>query len=183
MFVPAWRNHSCRDDYLPRVLRDGLAGLRSHAPDAAQRYFSGALLSRGPRFRPSSVQRGSRLCAATQERCSASGTEKEAYSITRPNLFDFGKPFGGRRPASARVPCHSPSTSVIARASFGMSTLRTCLPFLVVPTQSSSLTTKPWPSWLATRNLRPPLLTNSVTGAASCSRSMNRRIGRASCRE
>ena len=52
-------------------------------------------------------------------------------------------------------------TVAIARASFGMSTLRTCLPLRVVPTQSSSLTTKPCPSWLAIRNLRPPLLTNS----------------------
>src|SRR3977135_591524 len=57
----------------------------------------------------------------------------------------------------------SPVTVAIARASLGISTLSTCLPLRVLPTQSSSLTTKPCPSWLATRNLRPPVLTNSDT--------------------
>src|SRR6478609_7866451 len=71
----------------------------------------------------------------------------------------------------------SPDTVAIAQASFGISTFSTCLPLRVLPTQSSSLTTKPWPSRLATRNLRPPLWTNSDTSAASCSMSMNIRIG------
>src|SRR5712671_3937826 len=57
----------------------------------------------------------------------------------------------------------SPATVAIARASFGISTFNTCLPLRVLLTQSSSLTTKPWPSALATRNLRLPLLANSDT--------------------
>ena len=36
------------------------------------------------------------------------------YSTPRPNLFDFGKPFGGRRPASARLPRHSASSLIEA---------------------------------------------------------------------
>src|SRR5713226_7429348 len=36
------------------------------------------------------------------------------YSIPRPNLFDFGKPFGGRRPASARLPRQSASSLIVA---------------------------------------------------------------------
>src|SRR5450631_4673453 len=36
------------------------------------------------------------------------------YSIPRPNLFDFGKPFGGRRPASARLPRQSASSLMVA---------------------------------------------------------------------
>src|SRR5258708_20047392 len=36
------------------------------------------------------------------------------YSTPRPNLLDFGNPFGGRRPASARVPRHSASSFVVA---------------------------------------------------------------------
>src|SRR3989440_4055850 len=51
----------------------------------------------------------------------------------------------------------SPTTVVIAQASFGMVTLSTCLPLRVLLTQSSSLTTKPCPSLLAIRNLRSPL--------------------------
>jgi hypothetical protein len=97
----------------------------------------------------------------------------------------------GRAPSPApgragRAPscgwCRSPRryrriTVAIAQASFGISTLSTCLPLRVLPTQSSSLTIKPCPRWLAIRNLRPPLLTNSDTIAASCSMSMNMRIG------
>ncbi len=169
-----------------------------------------------------------------------------AYTMVLPNLFDFGKPFGGSRPASARLPRQSassllvalnsrlaesrqvrpslatkvtmserppslyfcsrtprpraisgtwssgkisilrlspitamvsPSTVVTARASLGIVTFSTCLPLRVLPTQSSSLTMKPCPSWLATRNLRPPVFTNSETIEASCSMSMNMRIG------
>src|ERR1700675_4481377 len=70
----------------------------------------------------------------------------------------------------------SPATVQIAQASFGISTLSTCLPLRVLPTQSSSLTMKPCPSWLAIRNFRPPLLTNSETIAVSGSMSMNMRI-------
>src|SRR5215213_7035511 len=61
----------------------------------------------------------------------------------------------------------SPASVAIAQASFGMVTLSTCLPLRVLPTQSSSLTTKPCPSLLAIRNLRSPLLMNSDTIAAA----------------
>src|SRR6266704_6095935 len=61
----------------------------------------------------------------------------------------------------------SPATVVMAQASFGISTLSTCLPLRVLPTQSSSPTTKPCPSRLAIRNFRPPLLTNSEPIAVS----------------
>src|SRR5258707_2808972 len=57
--------------------------------------------------------------------------------------------------------------TTLFRSSFGISTFSTCLPLRVLPTQSSSLTIKPCPSWLAIRNLRPPLLTNSDTIARS----------------
>ena len=36
------------------------------------------------------------------------------YSTPRPNLFDFGKPFGGRRPASARLPRQSASSLIVS---------------------------------------------------------------------
>src|SRR4051794_23158264 len=39
------------------------------------------------------------------------------YPIPLPNLFDFGNPFGGRRPASAREPFHSASSFMVAENS------------------------------------------------------------------
>src|ERR1700716_4270370 len=39
------------------------------------------------------------------------------YSTPLPNLFDFGKPFGGRRPASARLPRQSASSLIVAENS------------------------------------------------------------------
>src|SRR5207244_12934027 len=45
-------------------------------------------------------------------RSTASGTRP--YSTPRPNLFDFGNPFGGRRPASARLPCQSDNSFMVA---------------------------------------------------------------------
>jgi hypothetical protein len=50
--------------------------LLSCAPDAAQRFFSGALLSRA-HLAAEFGATGSRLCAAAQGRCSASGTRKQ----------------------------------------------------------------------------------------------------------
>lgn len=39
---------------------------------------------------------------------------ERGYAIPHPNLFDFGNPFGGSRPASARLPRHSANSFMVA---------------------------------------------------------------------
>jgi len=67
---------------------------RSRAPDAVsaftrvfdalwQRFFSGALQSRGPSISERYRSLGSRLCAATLTRCSASGTREPPAMTNR----------------------------------------------------------------------------------------------------
>src|ERR1700730_16143913 len=55
-------------------------------------------------------------CATTDEAPSA-GLRGVGYTTPRPNLLDFGKPFGGSRPASARLPRHSANSFMVAENS------------------------------------------------------------------
>src|ERR1700730_3135857 len=55
-------------------------------------------------------------CATTDEAPSA-GLRGVGYTTPRPNLLDFGNPFGGSRPASARLPRHSASSFMVAENS------------------------------------------------------------------
>ena len=54
--------------------------------------------------------------------------------MLRPNLFDFGKPFGGKRPASARLPRQSASSLMLAENSRPAESfqVRSCLESKVV---------------------------------------------------
>src|SRR3954454_11298245 len=68
--------HTCFAAGQMRRRSVGYVFLSSRAPDAAQRFFSGALQSRGPVAGCVVWLSGSRFCAATLVRCSAPGTRE-----------------------------------------------------------------------------------------------------------